>query len=105
MAGAGHGNASTGLPAILIESGQPLFLAKKPWPWKLSGGSGYYGLPVEKGLAAGVSTNLLAHPASRQKRPALEQGPCRGLGNWATTSPDALHHAKLPQAARRWRRL
>ncbi|MFM9103643.1 MAG: hypothetical protein ACKOPS_20845 [Cyanobium sp.] len=56
----------------LIESGQPLFLAKTvalELEWVLRG---YYGFPVEQVLQ--VFDHLLAHPAlMAEDRPALEQ--------------------------------
>jgi predicted nucleic-acid-binding protein len=60
----------------LIESGQPLFLAKTvalELEWVLRG---YYGFPVE--LVLQVFDHLLAHPGfTAEDRPALEQASCR----------------------------
>jgi predicted nucleic-acid-binding protein len=74
----------------LIESGQPLFLAKTvalELEWVLRG---YYGFPVEQVLQ--VFDHLLALPGlTAEDRPALEQavaGVRRGLD-----FADALHHA------------
>lgn len=74
----------------LIESGQPLFLAKTvalELEWVLHG---YYGFPAERVLQ--VFDHLLAHPSlTAEDRPALEQavaGVRHGLD-----FADALHHA------------
>jgi predicted nucleic-acid-binding protein len=80
----------------LIESGQPLFLAKTvalELEWVLRG---YYGFPVEQVLQ--VFDHLLAHPGlTAEDRPVLEQavaGVRSGL-NFA----DALHHASCRSCA------
>ncbi len=74
----------------LIESGQPLFLAKTlalELEWVLRG---YYGFPVEQVLQ--VFDHLLAHPAlTAEDRPTLEQA-VAGLRNGLDFA-DALHHA------------
>jgi predicted nucleic-acid-binding protein len=85
----------------LIDSGQPLFLAKTvalELEWVLRG---YYGFPVEQVLQ--VFDHLLAHPGlTAEDRPALEQavaGVRRGL--------DSLMPCTMRAAAvvRQWRRL
>jgi predicted nucleic-acid-binding protein len=74
----------------LIESGQPLFLAKTvalELEWVLRG---YYGFPVEQVLQ--VYDHLLAHPGlTAEDRPALEQA-VAGVRNGLDFA-DALHHA------------
>jgi predicted nucleic-acid-binding protein len=74
----------------LIESGQPLFLAKTvalELEWVLRG---YYGFPVEKVLQ--VFDHLLAHPGlTAEDRSALEQA-VAGVRNGLDFA-DALHHA------------
>lgn len=74
----------------LIESGQPLFLAKTvalELEWVLRG---YYGFSVEQVLQ--VFDHLLAHPGlTAEDRPALEQA-VAGVRNGLDFA-DALHHA------------
>ena len=80
----------------LIESGQPLFLAKTvalELEWVLRG---YYGFPVEQALQ--VFDHLLAHPGLTAKdRPALEQA-VAGLRSGLAFA-DALHHASCRSCA------
>jgi predicted nucleic-acid-binding protein len=65
----------------LIESGQPLFLAKTvalELEWVLRG---YYGFPVEQVLE--VFDHLLAHPGlTAEDRPALEQAVAAVVRQW-----------------------
>jgi predicted nucleic-acid-binding protein len=74
----------------LIESGQPLFLAKTvalELEWVLRG---YYGFQVEQVLQ--VFDHLLAHPGlTAEDRPAQEQA-VAGVRNGLVFA-DALHHA------------
>lgn len=74
----------------LIESGQPLFLAKTvalELEWVLRG---YYGFPVEQVLQ--VFDHLLAHPGlTGEDQPALEQA-VAGVRNGLDFA-DVLHHA------------
>jgi predicted nucleic-acid-binding protein len=74
----------------LIESGQPLFLAKTvalELEWVLRG---YYGFAAEQVLL--VFDHLLAHPGlSAEDRPAIEQA-VAGL-RAGLDFADALHHA------------
>lgn len=74
----------------LIESGQPLFLAKTVFlelEWVLQG---YYGFPVEKVLQG--FDQLLAHPGlTAEDRTHLEQA-VTGV-RYGIDFADALHHA------------
>jgi len=93
----GQRNASTGAARDLIESGQPLFLAKTTWPWNWEWVlRGYYGSRWRRCLQVFRRTCWPIPALNGKKTGSLEQA-VAGVGQWARLRRCPATHAQLPQ--------